>query len=72
MGLTGETLGKKSCPLRTPPPAKPLKPCVNRLQSFGRWAFVELKEVYKIEGEFETKVEADFGMMINEAVRSGI
>jgi ATP-dependent DNA helicase RecG len=32
-----------------------------RLGSYGHWYFVELKEVYKIESEFETKVEAEFG-----------
>ena len=44
-------------------------PGVNRLKSYGRWAFVELKEVYKIESEFEARVEAEFGQMIKEAVR---
>jgi type III restriction enzyme len=44
-------------------------PGINRLGSYGRWAFVELKEVYKIEGEFEAKVEAEFGKMIHEAVQ---
>jgi len=45
-------------------------PGVNRLKSYGRWAFMELKEVYKIESEFEAKVEAEFGKMIQEAVRN--
>lgn len=31
-------------------------PGVNRLGTFGRWAFVELKEVYRIESEFAQKV----------------
>ena len=43
---------------------------VNRLKSYGRWGFMELKEVYKIESEFEAKVEAEFGKMIQEAVRN--
>jgi len=30
-------------------------PGINRLKSYGRWAFVELKEVYQIENEFEAK-----------------
>jgi type III restriction enzyme len=44
-------------------------PGVNRLGSYGRWAFIELKEVYKIEGEFEAKVEAEFGAMVQEVVQ---
>jgi type III restriction enzyme len=46
-------------------------PGVNRLQNYGRWAFVELKEVYKIEGEFEAKVEAEFSKMISEGCNNG-
>jgi type III restriction enzyme len=44
-------------------------PGVNRLGSYGRWAFIELKEVYMIEAEFKAKVEAEFGKMIHEAVQ---
>jgi type III restriction enzyme len=44
-------------------------PGVNRLKSYGRWSFMELTEVYKIESEFEAKVEAEFDKMILEAVR---
>jgi len=44
-------------------------PGVNRLERYGRWAFVEIQEVYKIESEFEAKVEAEFGKMIQEAVQ---
>ena len=32
-------------------------PGVNNLGKFGRWAFVELKEVYQIEADFAAKVE---------------
>jgi type III restriction enzyme len=42
-------------------------PGVNRLKSYDRWAFIELKEVYRIESEFEAKVEAAFGEMIASA-----
>lgn len=42
-------------------------PGVNRLGSYGRWAFMELKEVYRIESDFEAKVEAAFGEMIASA-----
>ncbi len=32
-------------------------PGVNRLQSFGRWDFVEFKEVFQIEADFKAAVE---------------
>jgi hypothetical protein len=41
-------------------------PGVNRLGSFGRWAFAELKEVYKIESEFTAKAETGFRKMMEE------
>ena len=40
-------------------------PGVNRLGGYGRWAFVELKEVYQIEADFKAKVEAAFDTMID-------
>jgi type III restriction enzyme len=43
-------------------------PGVNRLGSYGRWAFAELKEVYKIESEFTARVEEKFDKMLREAV----
>jgi type III restriction enzyme len=42
-------------------------PGVNRLGSYGRWAFAELKEVYRLEGDFDAKVEATFDAMLQEA-----
>lgn len=39
-------------------------PGVNHLKSYGRWAFVELKEVYQIEADFKAKVEEAFNDMI--------
>jgi type III restriction enzyme len=39
-------------------------PGVNNLGSYGRWTFVELKEVYQIEADFSAKVEAAFDDMI--------
>ena len=44
-------------------------PGINRLESYGRWAFLELKEVYKMESEFEAKVEAEFGEMLEQVVK---
>jgi type III restriction enzyme len=42
-------------------------PGVNHLQSQGRWAFAEFREVYQIEADFAAKVEEHFVNMI-EAV----
>lgn len=42
-------------------------PGVNRLGSHGRWAFVELKEVYRIETDFEAKVEEEMNKMLEQA-----
>jgi type III restriction enzyme len=43
-------------------------PGVNHLGSHGRWAFAELKEVYRIEPDFEAKVGQAFGRVIEEAM----
>jgi type III restriction enzyme len=40
-------------------------PGVNHLGQYGRWAFIELKEVYQIEADFAAKVEAAFDTMID-------
>ncbi len=40
-------------------------PGVNNLQRFGRWAFAELTDVYQIESDFEAKLEAELGKMID-------
>jgi len=45
-------------------------PGVNHLGSHGRWAFAELKEVYRIEPDFEAKVAQAFGRVIEEAMAS--
>ena len=39
-------------------------PGVNHLGSHGRWAFAEFTEVYKIEADFEARVEGEFNKMI--------
>lgn len=46
-------------------------PGVNRHGSYGRWEFAEFTDVYEIESEFETKVEAEFNRMINAHVIHG-
>lgn len=40
-------------------------PGVNNLKKYGRWAFVELREIYQIETEFGAKVEEEFNNMID-------
>jgi type III restriction enzyme len=39
-------------------------PGINNLASFGRWAFAEFTDVYEIEPDFKSKVEEEFGKMI--------
>ena len=43
-------------------------PGVNRLGGYGRWAFAELKEVFRIETDFEAKVEEEMKKMLEHAV----
>lgn len=42
-------------------------PGVSHLGNAGRWAFAELTEVYRIESDFEAKVESSFDSMIGTA-----
>jgi type III restriction enzyme len=44
-------------------------PGVNNHGQYGRWAFAEFTEVYRIEADFEAKVEAEFNRMIEEIVK---
>ena len=37
---------------------------VNHLGKYGRWAFAEFTEVYRMQADFEAKVEAAFHEMI--------
>jgi type III restriction enzyme len=39
-------------------------PGVNHLGSYGRWAFAELTEVYRIQSDFEARVQEEFGRML--------
>ena len=41
-------------------------PGVNNLKQYGRWAFAEFTEVYQIETDFESKVEAEFNKMLEQ------
>lgn len=46
-------------------------PGVNNLGRYGRWAFAEFTEVYRIEHEFKAKVEDAFNKMIAEQCKAG-
>jgi type III restriction enzyme len=39
-------------------------PGVNNSGNYGRWAFAEFTEIYRIESDFEAKVEAEFDKLI--------
>lgn len=41
-------------------------PGVNRLGTFGRWAFAEFCDVYEIEADFGEKVQSHFHQMIDD------
>jgi type III restriction enzyme len=43
-------------------------PGVNRLGTYGRWAFAEFTDVYRIESDFEAKVGSEFDKMIDGLV----
>jgi type III restriction enzyme len=40
-------------------------PGVNHLGSYGRWAFAEFGEIYRMEADFEATVKAEFDKMID-------
>ena len=42
-------------------------PGVNHLGTYGRWAFAEFTEVYRIESDFKARVEGEFNRMIASA-----
>ncbi len=46
-------------------------PGVNNVGHYGRWAFAEFTEVYRIESDFEAKVEAEFNKMIDQVLITG-
>jgi type III restriction enzyme len=41
-------------------------PGVNHTAQYGRWAFAEFTEVYRIEADFKQKIEAEFNTMIDQ------
>ncbi len=47
-----------------------IHPDGNQLKTHGRLAFAEFTEVYQIETDFKSKVEAEFGKMVESVVYS--
>jgi type III restriction enzyme len=43
-------------------------PGVNNLGTYGRWAFAELTEVYRIEADFAARVEGELHKMVDSVV----
>jgi type III restriction enzyme len=43
-------------------------PGVNQLKTYGRWAFAEFDDVYAMEADFKTKLEAQFNNLVSTAV----
>lgn len=46
-------------------------PGVNRLGTYGRWAFAEFTDVFQMESDFAQQVQAAFDRMVDDAVDSG-
>ena len=46
-------------------------PGVNNHGSYGRWAFAEFIDVYKIQSDFEARVESEFNKMIESVLPRG-
>ena len=45
-------------------------PGVNRLGSFGRWAFAEFTDVYEMQSDFQARMEAGFNGMVKRFLTS--
>ena len=43
-------------------------PGVNNLENYGRWAFAEFADVFKMEHDFSKKVEEQFGKMVDNVI----
>ena len=43
-------------------------PGVNNVAHYGRWAFAEFTEVYRIESDLKAKIEAEFNKMIDQVL----
>ena len=47
-------------------------PGVNRLGTYGRWAFSEFTDIYEIESEFTKKLASEFDQMIQRATQAAL
>lgn len=47
-------------------------PGVNHLGTYGRWAFAEFGEVFKIESEFKKRVEQEFKKMMEAVIEQPV
>ena len=46
-------------------------PGVNNLGIYGRWAFLELRNVYLMDAEFKGKIEAEFKALVAAVSEQG-
>jgi type III restriction enzyme len=42
-------------------------PGVNRMCTYGQWAFAEFGDLWEIQADFKSKVEEEFGKMVKTA-----
>lgn len=42
-------------------------PAVNNMKTYGRWAFVEMTEIYEIESDFEARMPGELDRVLEEA-----
>jgi type III restriction enzyme len=47
-------------------------PGVNRLGTYGRWAFVELRDVYEMQADFVAKISGEVDRLIVQAVNNTV
>ena len=47
-------------------------PGVNKLGTYGRWAFAEFIDVFQMQTDFAKKVESEFNKMIEAATNSAV
>lgn len=47
-------------------------PGVNNVGTYGRWAFAELTEIYRIEADFEAHIETAFSAVIDAAIPAAL
>ena len=41
-------------------------PAVNNLGTYGRWAFAELTDVYRMEEDFEAALKEEFQVLVEQ------